>query len=204
MPIPTKLRELLELENVPCSVRSHPEIDTALRGASPYGKRRRWPLAASFLCLFFVSAAGQALADTGGFFAFEDADIQTVVKHVAALTGITFLFDPGQVRGKVTLLAPKAVAPAAALELLRSVLALHGYTLLSRPEGIWIIPAERVANEVFTIKVVPLTYAWAGDVAYALSWVAPPSVRIVPYYPTNSVIISGHPAAVAGLIDLIK
>jgi hypothetical protein len=52
--------------------------------------------------------------------------------------------------------------------------------------------------------VVPLTYARAGEVAYALSWVAPPSVRIVPYYPTNSVIISGHPAAVEGLIDLIK
>ena len=47
----------------------------------------------------------------------------------------------------------------------------------------------------FTIKVVPLTYARAGEVAYAPSWVAPPSVRIVPYYPTNSLIISGHPAA---------
>ena len=81
---------------------------------------------------------------------------------------------------------------------------MHGYTLLSRAEGIWIVPAERVVSEVFTIKVVPLTYARAGEVAYALSWVAPPSVRIVPYYPTNSVIISGHPAAVEGLIDLIK
>jgi len=204
MPILTKLQKLLELENVPYSVRSHPELDTALRGTSLYRKRRRWPLAASCLCLFFVSAGGPAVADTSRLFAFEDADIQTVVKQVAAFTGITFLFDPEQVNGKVTLLAPKAVGPAEALELLRSVLALHGYTLLGRGEGIWIVPAERLANEVFTIKVVPLTYAWAGDVAYALSWVAPPSVRIVPYYPTNSVIISGHPAAVAGLIDLIK
>jgi len=174
----------------------------------------RWPrhfslreagrVAAILLCLLFVSVAGPALADTAGPFTFEDADIQTVVKQVATLTGITFLFDPEQVRGKITLLAPKAVAPAEALELLRSVLALHGYTLLSRAEGIWIVPAERVVSEVFTIKVVPLSYARAGEVAYALSWVAPPSVRIVPYYPTNSVIISGHPAAVAGLIDLIK
>jgi hypothetical protein len=52
--------------------------------------------------------------------------------------------------------------------------------------------------------VVPLTYARAGEVAYALSWVAPPSVRIVPYYPTNSLIISGHPAAVEELVDIIK
>jgi len=204
MPILMKLRELLEQNNIPYSVRSRPEVDTALRGTSPYGKRRRWLLAASFLCLLFVSTAGPALADTAAPFTFEDADIQTVIKQAATLTGITFLFDPEQVRGKITLLAPKAVARAEALELLRSVLALHGYSLLSRPEGIWIVPAERVTSEVFTIKVVPLSYAQAGEVAHALSWVAPPSVRIVPYYPTNSVIISGHPAAVAGLIDLIK
>jgi general secretion pathway protein D len=156
------------------------------------------------LCLLFVSAAGPALADTSGLFTFENADIQTVVKQVAALTGITFLFDPEQVQGKITLLAPKGVSPAAALELLKSALALHGYILLSRAEGMWIVPAERVVDEAFTIKVVPLTYARAGEVAYALSWVAPPSLRIVPYYPTNSLIISGHPAAVEGLIDLIK
>jgi general secretion pathway protein D len=174
----------------------------------------RWPrhfslleatlLTGVFLCLLVVSAAGAALADTSGLFTFENADIQTVVKQVATLTGITFLFDPDQVKGKITLLAPKGVSPAEALELLKSALALHGYTLLSRAEGMWIVPAERVVNEAFTIKVVPLTYARAGEVAYTLSWVAPPSVRIVPYYPTNSLIISGHPAAVERLIDPIK
>src|SRR5262249_48866085 len=89
--------------------------------------------------------------------------------------------DATSVEGKVTLLAPKGASPAEALELLKSELALHGYTLLSRAEGIWIVAAERVVSEVFTIKVVPLMYARAGEVAYALSWVAPPSVRIVPY-----------------------
>ena len=157
-----------------------------------------------FLCLFFVSAAGAALADTSGLFTFENADIQIVVKQVATLTGITFLFDPERVKGKITLLAPKGVPPAEALELLKSALALHDYTLLSRAEGMWIVPAEQVVNQAFTIKVVPLTYAQAGEVTAALSWVTPPSVRIVPYYPTNSLIISGHPAAVEGLIDLIK
>jgi hypothetical protein len=41
-------------------------------------------------------------------------------------------------------------------------------------------------------------------VAYALWWVAPPEVRIVPCYPTKSLIISGPPAAVEKLIDIIK
>jgi hypothetical protein len=39
---------------------------------------------------------------------------------------------------------------------------------------------------------------------HTLSWVAPPSVRVVRDYPTNSLIISGHPAAVEELVDLIK
>jgi type II secretory pathway component GspD/PulD (secretin) len=58
--------------------------------------------------------------------------------------------------------------------------------------------------EAMIIKVVPLTYARAGELAHTLSLVAPPRVRIVPYSPTNSLIISGPPAAVEQLIDITK
>ena len=101
------------------------------------------------------------------------------------------------------MLAPKPVPAAEALELLKSALALHGYTLVRRAEGTWIVPAERMAHEAVRITVVPLTYARADELAYTLSMVAPPWVN-VPYYATNSLIISGHPAAVEELVDLIK
>jgi type II secretory pathway component GspD/PulD (secretin) len=52
--------------------------------------------------------------------------------------------------------------------------------------------------------VVPLTYARADELAYILSMVAPPWVRIVPYYATNSLIISGDPVAVEQLVDIIR
>jgi type II secretory pathway component GspD/PulD (secretin) len=65
-------------------------------------------------------------------------------------------------------------------------------------------PSEARELEDLIIKVVPLTYARAGELAYTLSLVAPPRVRIVPYHPTNSLIISGPPAAVEQLIDVIK
>jgi type II secretory pathway component GspD/PulD (secretin) len=97
-----------------------------------------------------------------------------------------------------------SVSPAEALELLKSALALHGYTLVRRAEGTWIVLAERNAHEAVRIKVVPLNDARADELAYTLSMVAPPWVRIVPYYPTNSLIISGHPAAVEELVDIIK
>jgi Bacterial type II/III secretion system short domain len=59
-------------------------------------------------------------------------------------------------------------------------------------------------SEPMIIKVVPLVYARAGELAYTLSLVAQPPLRIVPYYPTNSLVISGPPAAVEQLIDIIK
>jgi hypothetical protein len=59
-------------------------------------------------------------------------------------------------------------------------------------------------SEPMIIKVVPLAYARAGELAYTLSRVAPTHLRIVPYYPTNSLVISGPPAAVEQLIDIIK
>lgn len=65
-------------------------------------------------------------------------------------------------------------------------------------------PAAMEAPESFTIKVVPLSYARASELAYTLSWIAPPGVRIVAYPPTNSLIISGPPAAVEELTDIIK
>ena len=101
----------------------------------------------------FVAQAQQATPS--GALNFENTDIQIVIKHVGGLTRITFLFDPEEVKGKITLLSPKSVSPAEALELLKSALALHGCSLLSRAEGMWIVPAVRVAHEAMTIKGSP-------------------------------------------------
>jgi general secretion pathway protein D len=161
-----------------------------------------WP--GILLCLLLMRPPGPAWATSSEGFTFENADIGAVAKQVARLTGTTLLFDPEQVKGRITLLAPKPVSAAEALELLKSALALHGYTLVRRAEGTWIVPAERMAHESVRMTVIPLKYARADELAYTLSMVAPPWVRIVPYYATNSLIISGHPAAVEELVDIIK
>lgn len=58
--------------------------------------------------------------------------------------------------------------------------------------------------DAMIVEVVPLTYARAGELAYTLSLIALPRVRIVPYNPTNSLIISGPRTSVEQLIDIIK
>jgi general secretion pathway protein D len=165
-----------------------------------------WKLLCASLPLCLVLAANSASAQAGAQkrFAFENADIYIVVDEVARLTGTTFLFNPARVKGKITVLAPGDVSPAQALELLRSALALHGYVLFARSEGTWIVPAEEAAGADVVVRVVPLNYASADQVAFTLAWVAPPGVRIVPYYPTNSVVISGRAAAVEQLVDIIR
>jgi general secretion pathway protein D len=175
-----------------------------LRPTSGRRIMRSWLALTVVLGVLVLCHPASARAVSGEALAFENADLSAVVKHIGGLTGLTFLFDPDQVKGKITVLSPKSVSPAEALELLTSALALRGYRLVSSAGGMWIVPAERFAPEAVTVKLVTLNHALAGEVAYTLGWIAPPGVRIVPYYPTNSIIISGPPAAVEKLIDVIK
>ena len=156
------------------------------------------------VALFLSSLPGAARAEEASF-TFEDADVHTVIKKVSELTGITFLYDPEQVKGKITILPPKKVSSQEALKLLESALALRGYTLLEKESSFQIVPVEQAAYTAREIvEVVPLNYARAEELAYTLGQVVPYGVKIVPYYPTNSLIISGNPQGVEELIRIIK
>jgi general secretion pathway protein D len=156
------------------------------------------------LALLLTTAPAAALGIPQSQLTFKNVDIQTVIEGVARLTGTTFLFDPARVRGKITVLAAGESTPVQALELLRSALALHGYLLVARPEGMWILPEQEAAGAGVVVRVIRLTYVDAEDVALTLSWAAPPGVRIAPFYPTNSVVISGPEAAVEQMVDVIR
>jgi general secretion pathway protein D len=142
-------------------------------------------------------------ASTDVSFSFANAEISTVIKQVGEFTKTTFLFNPELVKGKITLLAPQKVSPEEALKLLQSALALRGYHMVKKEEATWIVPAGQVPVETI-IEVVPLQYARAEELADTLSWVAPDGVRIVPYAPTNSLLISGDPKAVQELLGVIR
>src|SRR5262245_11973411 len=153
------------------------------------------------LCLVLPPPGAEAT--TTRAFAFENADLQTVIKQVGEFTGTTFVFDPERVKGKITLLSPKKVSPAEALQLLQSALALHGYTVVKQAASLWIVPADQAPQPATTIEVVPLDYARAEEVADTLSWLAPPGVQVIPYAPTNSLLIAGQPEAVAQFLSVL-
>ncbi len=153
-------------------------------------------------CLLIFSTPAWAVNEVS--FTFKNADIQTVIEKLGKFTGTTFLFDPAEVQGKITILAPQKVSAAEALKLLESALALHGYTLVKKEEGVWVVPQHQAAHGATVVEVVPLQYAKVEEVADTLTWIAPPGVRIAPYSPTNSLIISGDPQAVAQVIAILK
>jgi general secretion pathway protein D len=171
------------------------------RSRLSHQRNRVW--AGVSLALVLTTGSASALVIPQSQLTFKDADIQIVIEEVARLTGTTVLFDPARVQGKITVLAAGEGTPAQALELLRSALALRGYLLVARPEGMWIVPQEAAGAGV-VVRVVRLTYVDAEDVAVTLSWAAPPGVRIAPFYPTNSVVISGPEAAVDQMVDIIR
>jgi type II secretory pathway component GspD/PulD (secretin) len=158
---------------------------------------------ASVLALLLTNDPAAALETPRAPFTFDNVDLKVVVAEVARRTQTTFLYDPAHVKGAITVIAPADVTPAHALELLRSALALHAYAIVARPEGMWIVRADDIARSNFIVRVVPLMYADAGDVATTLAWVAPLGVRIAPHFPTNSVIIAGDSAAVEEMVDAI-
>ena len=55
-----------------------------------------WP--GILLCCFLMRPPGPAWATSSGVFSF--------AKQIGRFTGTTFLFDPAQVQGRMTLLAP--------------------------------------------------------------------------------------------------
>jgi type II secretory pathway component GspD/PulD (secretin) len=76
--------------------------------------------------------------------------------------------------------------------------------LVARPEGTWIVPAQPASGGHMIIRVIRLTYVDADDIAWTLSWAAPPGVRIVPFQATNSVVVSGPEALVDQMVDVIR
>ena len=151
--------------------------------------------------LFLLLAIGAHEALAGKVpFTFENAEIEAVIKKASELTGLAFLYDPEQVKGRITLYSPGKASPDEMLQSLRLALAIHGYSLLRKDNTVWIVPGEQAAH----LEVVPLDNTEAEELATAFAHLAPYGMRIVPYYPTNSILIYGDPQGVKEVIRVIK
>jgi general secretion pathway protein D len=172
----------------------------------------RWviALALSALCAASVRAAEEQLVLN-----FRDAEPRAVVEAVARATGTRFVFDD-TLRGQLTIVLEDKVSPAEAVEILNAALLTIGFAPVPLPAGGFsILPIEAAKaaapwihepdkdSERLVTTIVRLEAANAADLAKLLL-PADRSSIVVPYAPTNSLIISAAQDRLAPILGILR
>ncbi len=150
-------------------------------------------------------------------FDYPNADIADVIKAISELTGRNFIVDP-QVRGKITIIAPSQISVAEAYRAFLSALAINGMTVV--PYGkFWKIKTARnaqrdsietysgayfpTADQMIT-RIIKLKYISADEVNKNLRILPSKDGEMVPYPPTNSIIISDYGSNIERVMKIIN
>ncbi len=118
-----------------------PDTPDAAPKTPPTARRRPLAAVASPLLLLFAALAGfagKAHSQTVNF-DFEDADLRVVIKAVAEFTGRNFLVDP-EVKGRVTVVAPRPLTQEEAYRVFQAVLEVNGYVTVESQGVTKIVP----------------------------------------------------------------
>ncbi len=108
------------------------------------------------------SSAG-AEAEENIAFNFNNADIRSVIKSVARLTGKNFIIDP-RVTGEVTIVSSQNMAAEDLYSVFLSVLQVHGYTAIEAGNIVKILP-DALARQELSAAPIDQAGAAPGDQA---------------------------------------
>ncbi len=140
-------------------------------------------------------------------FDYPNADIADIVKAISELTGKNFIVDP-QVRGKITIIAPSRITVAEAYKAFLSALAINGLAVVPG-DGFYKIKQARAAqrdnidtfsgayypsSDQMITRIIKLKYISADEVNKQMRILTSTNGELVPYTPTNSLIVSDYGA----------
>lgn len=149
-------------------------------------------------------------------FDYPNAEIADVIKAISELTGKNFIVDP-QVRGKITIIAPSRITVAEAYKAFLSALAINGLAVVPG-DGFYKIKTARVAqrdnidtfsgayyptSDQMITRIVKLKYISADEVNKQLRILTSKDGELVPYTPTNSLIISDYGANMDRIMKIL-
>lgn len=140
-------------------------------------------------------------------FDYPNAEITDIAKAISELTGKNFIVDP-TVRGKITIIAPTRITVAEAYKAFLSALAINGMAVVPGPGFYKIRPARKAQrdnidtfsgayypnDDQMITRIIKLKYISADEVNKQLRILTSTDGEIVPYTPTNSLIISDYGA----------
>jgi len=149
-------------------------------------------------------------------FDYPNADIADVIKAISELTGKNFIVDP-QVHGKITIIAPSRITVAEAYKAFLSALAINGLAVVPG-DGFYKIKQARVAqrdnidtfsgayyptSDQMITRIIKLKYISADEVNKQLRILTSKDGELVPYTPTNSLIVSDYGANMDRIMKIL-
>lgn len=150
-------------------------------------------------------------------FDYPNADVADLVKAISELTGKNFVVDP-QVRGKITIIAPSRITVAEAYKAFLSALAINGLAIVPG-DGFYKIKQARAAqrdnidtfsgayyptSDQMITRIIKLKYISADTVNKELRILTSKDGELVPYTPTNSLIVSDYGANMDRIMKIIE
>ena len=166
------------------------------------------------LLLVGPAATGRAAGDGGLTINFDKVELPVFVKFISKATGRNFVFAE-KVAGYVTVISPTPVSVDEAFAVLESALAVRGLTTVDDGVLIRIVPikdARTAGGSViskglravgFTTRLIPLDHIGAEDIAKTLSPLVSKDGSLLPYGPSNTLIVSDLANNVARMAAIV-
>ncbi len=168
------------------------------------------------LLLVGPAATGRAAGDGDGGLTinFDKVELPVFVKFISKATGRNFVFAE-KVAGYVTVVSPTPVGVDEAFAVLESALAVRGLTTVDDGVLIRIVPikdARTAGGSViskgpraigFTTRLIPLDHIGAEDIAKTLSPLVSKDGSLLPYGPSNTLIVSDLANNVARMAAIV-
>jgi general secretion pathway protein D len=145
---------------------------------------------------------------------FRDSDIQEVIKFVADVTGRTIIIDP-RVRGRIKVISNKPVNEEELMQLFRTVLEMHDFSMVDVEGLIRIIPlkdarsapvpvvAEKTNEKGYLTQVIQLENIAAAKILPSIRPLVPQNSHLSAYDPSNAIIITDSAENIARIRKLI-
>ena len=154
-----------------------------------------------------VPAPLWAAPDDEAVLNFVGADIESVIKAVGHLTGVTFIIDP-RVKGTLTLVSEKSLSKTQAFGLLTSALRLQGYAVVTGDGFAKVVPeaeaklqasptkvgmgGRTVSGDQVATQIYHLNYESAANLTAVLRPLISPNNSIMANPGNNSLVITDY------------
>ncbi len=147
---------------------------------------------------------------------FTNVDISALVKVMSELTRKNFILDE-RVTGKVTIMTPTRISPGEAYQVFLSALEIKGFTAVEEESVTRIIPAASarqsglkvlqdgsMAGEGFVTKLIRMNFVNPQEIVRTIIPLLSKDGSLIPYPPTNSVIITDSVSNIRKMESLIR